>query len=576
MRRGAGLLIAALALIALCAPVASGANTLALQPDGKIVVAGYGFPAFGGIVRYNPDGSLDRTFARRGVLIDPHFASFSALALQPDGKIVAGAHQSGLLQPDFTPMLGRYLSDGSPDLSFGEGGRAFSPPEAAGINPSAILIRADGNLAVGVNHDWLKLFSPGTGAADLYTADGGFAGVAGYLPGGDSPADATEISDLLAQSDGSLIGAGSSSETAGGSVIARFVPGSGTPFDAGFGGKGLIPVGRSAGNASSAGANALLSDEGKVLVVGGANNQVTLTRYSPTGEIDPSFGEGGVVYSPLNGTAPVSASAAAIQPDGKILVAGTVNNSKQRQGVAKGCSQCFEALLARFTPDGRLDPSFGEGGVVHLRNANGETLLATGGDVSLLPDGEVILLATPAGGFATAAGEPGFVLARFDASGALDAHFGSGGVVTTLTCPGTEAKKRRNGCLPKPRISLRLSGLSGPRPRVQLRVKPNLSWAWVHSVQLLLPHALQMHPGSLKGVKTVATGGRCCSRTVVKPHAHSIIFKQVNGKSLSVTLRAGAVKPIDKITAGRRLAFRVKVRFRTGESWQTVLLRRTG
>ncbi|HVW33108.1 MAG TPA: delta-60 repeat domain-containing protein, partial [Acidimicrobiia bacterium] len=108
------------------------AYALALQPDGGILVAGVsdvsGSKDFA-IARYGPNGSLDRSFGRDGLMTE-RMRPFTAdivrgMALQPDGKIVVvGVTYEDVLttRPHGDFMVARYLPDGSNDLSFGIGG----------------------------------------------------------------------------------------------------------------------------------------------------------------------------------------------------------------------------------------------------------------------------------------------------------------------------------------------------------------------------------------------------------------------------------------------------------------------
>lgn len=95
------------------------ATAVALQADGKILVAGQAFvdgaPTLdAGLVRYDSTGALDPTFGTGGILLEPIGSSFEALAVQADGRILAGG----------TGILARYHPDGSHDLTFGFGGVA--------------------------------------------------------------------------------------------------------------------------------------------------------------------------------------------------------------------------------------------------------------------------------------------------------------------------------------------------------------------------------------------------------------------------------------------------------------------
>src|SRR5262249_2754285 len=104
-----------------------GVNALVLQPDGKIVAAGF---ANGGsdddfaLARFNADGSLDPTFGAAGKVTTLFGSSddfISALVLQPDGKIVAAGFTNNGTNDDFA--LARYNTDGSLDSTFGTGGK---------------------------------------------------------------------------------------------------------------------------------------------------------------------------------------------------------------------------------------------------------------------------------------------------------------------------------------------------------------------------------------------------------------------------------------------------------------------
>ena len=160
---------------------------------------------------------------------------------------------------------------------------------------------------------------------------------------------------------------------------------------------------------TSAGADAIVvQPDGKIVAAGGvvqsdSSQDFALARYEPDGTLDPTFGSAGIVQSPAG-----TASAVALQPDGKIVAAGTASN---------------QIRVARYNPDGSLDQSFGSGGVV--TTAAG----AFGSDAKALvlqPDGKIVVGGDSSDGSATQ-----FALIRYDANGSLDATFGSGGVIAT-------------------------------------------------------------------------------------------------------------------------------------------------
>ena len=124
---------------------------MALQSDGKIVLGGYsnvGDPQgnYITLARYNPNGVLDTTFAGSGrisTLLSPTGTFISGLALQADGKIVvAGGPPGGGV------LLARYNASGSLDASFGTNGNVFEVIEGSAGPIRAMTIQPDGKIVV--------------------------------------------------------------------------------------------------------------------------------------------------------------------------------------------------------------------------------------------------------------------------------------------------------------------------------------------------------------------------------------------------------------------------------------------
>lgn len=102
----------------------SSARTVAVQPDGKIIAAGH-YGAQCALVRYLANGNLDNTFGSSGKVITAvgDESIINAIALQPDGKIVAAGYSTSFgFQGNYT--LIRYNANGTLDASFGVGGIA--------------------------------------------------------------------------------------------------------------------------------------------------------------------------------------------------------------------------------------------------------------------------------------------------------------------------------------------------------------------------------------------------------------------------------------------------------------------
>jgi uncharacterized delta-60 repeat protein len=130
------------------------AYDLAIQPDGKIVVAGNSYGGFGGpdfaLARYLPNGTLDPSFGSDGT-VHTDFGSDTldeayALALQPDGKIVVAGY-SGLSDRSVF-ALARYLSNGTLDATFSGDGKVTTAIGSSGSANALAIQPRDGRLVV--------------------------------------------------------------------------------------------------------------------------------------------------------------------------------------------------------------------------------------------------------------------------------------------------------------------------------------------------------------------------------------------------------------------------------------------
>src|SRR5437763_5491549 len=173
-------------------------------------------------------------------------------------------------------------------------------------------------------------------------------------------------------------------------------------------------------------ANAVaIQPDGKLVVVGQtyknndySNEDFVVTRYNTDGTLDTTFGRGGKVRTDFPGLAAVP-SAVVIQSDGKIVVAG---------GAFPQFTFAGNFEVVRYNPNGSLDRSFGNGGIVTTTFPEGSYAF----DVALQPDGKIIAAGTVFVDFIP--GEPSntdFALARYNPDGTPDATFGNGGQVTT-------------------------------------------------------------------------------------------------------------------------------------------------
>jgi len=250
-------------------PIGTGddaANAVAIQPDGKIVVAGYATSADKDIAvtRYLPTGVLDPSFDGDGIVdttLGGGAEGANAVAIQPDGKIVVAGYGYNGTDEDFAVV--RYLPNGSPDPSFSSDGVA-PLGIGAGIDiADAIAIQPDGKIVV-----------------------------AGYFNNG--------VNDDMA--------------------VVRYMP-SGA-LDPSFDGDGIQTTTSQLGSNADRATGIALQSDGKIVLVGStthANDNTTLVRYDTNGALDGSFGVGGIRDTDLGGND--RANAVAILPDDEIVVA---------------------------------------------------------------------------------------------------------------------------------------------------------------------------------------------------------------------------------------------------------------
>jgi len=169
---------------------------------------------------------------------------------------------------------------------------------------------------------------------------------------------------------------------------------------------------------------ALLQPDGNIVVAAGFNatpiaaEAMALVRYLADGSLDPSFGNGGVSEFAAFTDFVNIPNALALQSDAKILVAGETRNAM---------GGIDEFVLARFNPDGIVDNSFGNAGVV----ATSFGPIRSSADAILLqPDGQILVSGVLVLGGARTPLRT--VLARYNPDGSLDTSFGDGGRVVVI------------------------------------------------------------------------------------------------------------------------------------------------
>jgi uncharacterized delta-60 repeat protein len=214
-----------------------------------------------------------------------------------------------------------------------------------------------------------------------------------------------------------IVVAGSSDQSA---ALARYLPDG--SLDATFGSNGLVVTNFGSGSWDeyNAAADLALQPDGKIVVAGSVWAQYAgafiLARYWPNGTLDSTFSGDGKVVTKFSSSSEDYARALVIQPDGKIVVAGySYWYEEDRTAFA----------LARYLPTGTLDTSFSSDGLVHTNFGSGSYAAARA--LALQPNGRIAV----AGVSWNAISGYDFTLARYLSNGSLDASFSSDGKATT-------------------------------------------------------------------------------------------------------------------------------------------------
>lgn len=347
-------------------------KAMALQPDGKIIVAGISGSSLSTkvvVMRHLTDGTPDVGFGNNGVVLEnvhDEDLIVSDILLQPDGKIlVSGSvYQPGVLT--FVFVL-RFLSNGTLDSGFGDAGIAKSYFSFQ-ITNSAIGLRSDNKIIVGVTE-----FSNGSSVFRL--TESGFIDETFGEPTATINQYRFYIGDLVVRDiairlDNKILIAGSTRlvSPAQAQLLQVLADGSGvdgSPFKT--------------GSTASFYSVALQSDE-KIVVGGNVGSQYVIARLNSGGTLDNSFGNNGIVLNEFGGS-PTDANritSIAIQSDGKVVVAG----------FRLGSVLDYNFSAARHFSNGLIDPCFGTSGKleVDFSGANAQC-----NSVAVQSDGNIIM-----------------------------------------------------------------------------------------------------------------------------------------------------------------------------------------
>ena len=332
------------------------ALAVAVQSDGKIVVVGHTaidarppapqLPPTFAIARYNGDGSLDTSFGTGGKVSGSVNGIARAVAIQPDGKIVLAGDfalvlSNGVSVSDFT--VARFNANGSLDLPFGTSGTGQVATDIGTINNRAsnVVLQPDG--AIVVSGGVAKLISSAPtpeGHTDIvrYNANGGLDGSFGA--GGKLTLPGALVGEGLAlQRDGKLVLVGSVNVGSGATASTDFalmrLNADGSP-DTAFGTAGTVTTAIS--NERDGALAVALQADGRIVVAGHTSNinaNFAVARYNINGTLDTSFGNGTGVLTVDFFRFTDIAESVLVQPDGKILVGGVAEDNFDGYGLAR-------------------------------------------------------------------------------------------------------------------------------------------------------------------------------------------------------------------------------------------------
>jgi uncharacterized delta-60 repeat protein len=366
-------------------------SDVAIQPDGKIVLAGWQFTtpppnpaetvdADFVVKRVNADGTPDSDFGTGGTQVipiplntQPSYNIANAVALQPDGKILVGGYSKKIGMTNQYTTIVRLQANGQLDTTFVragsiDGGPGMVVSGMGSVNDLELdsqgRIVLGGTLQPAVAPDaqafvrrWLA-----SGGDDAGFANPAFGWAAGRQDG---------IGGLALQTDQRIVLAGyTDTSTEFDAGVARVTTAG--ALDPDFSGDGLFSFGLGAGATDGSTAVAVQPD-GKIDVAGfgTTSDDFTLTRLTSAGAPDNSLAGSSTVTADFGGED--SANAIALSANGKILLAGTGPT---------------DIGFVRFQPGGTPDATFGPDG--KRRFDFGAGTFATLSAVTLQSDGKIV------------------------------------------------------------------------------------------------------------------------------------------------------------------------------------------
>ncbi len=392
-------------------------------------------------IKYIPaKGELDKSFGEGGVVVDHNAAGGNgydegkSIYVDSNGKIYVTGYSlksGGFYGIDIDMVIWRYNSDGTLDKTFGSGGIVVANVAAKGNLISDIdegnSIYVDSNGKIYVTGYSLKanMFKSivvmviwrynEEGKLDKTFGEGGIV-VHDNAAGGKGP---DEGKSIYVDNKGRIYVTGSSQNARDYDMVIWRYNEEGK-LDKTFGEGGIVVHDNAAGGKGDDEGNSIYVDnKGRIYVTGysynGRDKDMVIWRYNEEGKLDKTFGEGGIVVhdNAAGGNGDDEGKSIYVDNKGRIYVTGYSYNGRD-----------YDMVIWRYNEEGKLDKTFGEGGIVVDCNTAG----GKGNDVgkSIYVDKKGRIYVT---GYSYNGRDKDMVIWRYNEEGKLDKSFGKGGIV---------------------------------------------------------------------------------------------------------------------------------------------------
>jgi uncharacterized delta-60 repeat protein len=339
---------------------------IALQPDGKIIAVNMGEI---NIARFKQNGTADSSFATNGFYDIPYFAILRDVLLQPDGKIIfAGVVSLG----GDNYFIMRLNTDGTPDMSFGISGVVTLDIGPGNESAYAIALQGDAKIVVAGNCSPSNIGVVRLKANGVVDSSFGTNGI-------EKSVYCSGVARVRITSDGKIVVGATAPSTHNYSMMAvRYMPDG--SLDHSFNGTGVAYTVAGAPGSNYCRAMKLQPDD-KIILTGSGGfglegSNFVAIRYNTDGSLDASFGSAGIANVDFDGDDDAGAGIA-IAPDGKIVLCGGTKQS------GKG-----RVAMACLANDGTLNTTWGSAGkIISTWGAINDG----SSDVLFQPDGKMIV-----------------------------------------------------------------------------------------------------------------------------------------------------------------------------------------